>query len=273
MDNIDYSSLPKEQLQYLGMLDENGNLKKEEVSSATQVTAVEPPANLGIVNPAEPSKKKNLENKKKIDDEEKPRESRLAKIKEKLKRESFKHISNEKAIDGVKTVKTDSLTTTEMKSFFKSLKDWRLLKDEGFNVDLVEEDEEVIECVVMDEKGNELIIRYYSDGCLKLENNYVVSPYPEVGTKSHCVQFICFEEKQKENMITEIKYSIMLFIEQCLNSGSEVDIYNESDFSSEEEGDESFFEEKPKKKIKKESNKSLKSHSLKLRLPTKFVRK
>jgi hypothetical protein len=163
-----------------------------------------------------------------------------------------------------------------MKSFFKSLKDWRLLKDEGFNVDLVEEDEEVIECVVMDEKGNELIIRYYSDGCLKLENNYVVSPYPtypEVGKASHCVQFICFDEKQKENMITEIKYSIMIFIEQCLNSGSEVDMYTESDFSSEEEGDESFFEEKPKKKIKKESNKSFKSHSLKLRLPTKFVRK
>lgn len=275
MEKPDYSSLPKEQLEYLGMLDKDGNLKEEEVSSATQVSAVEPHATVCTMNPVD-SLKKDLEKKVKIKDDGDEKKLKINKIKEKIKKESFRTIKNtslkEKAIDGMKSVIKD--TDYSDKSIFDCFADWRLLKDEGFSVELVDEDDGVEEFVVMDEKGNELIIReYFDEKIFRFEENYVRSEKPEQGLKKHYVIFDDYTGNSFDNICSRIKQRILYFIEECLNEGAEVDVYTESDVPADVSEDMSEVEEEnyKKKKLKKESK--FKSHSLKMRLPTKFVRR
>lgn len=274
MEKPDYSSLPKEQLEYLGMLDKDGNLKEEEVSSATQISAVEPHATVCTMNPID-SLKKDIEKKVKIKDDGDEKKLKINKIKEKIKKESFRTIKNvslkEKAIDGVKSVMKNA--DCQSKSLFDCFADWRLLKDEGFSVELVDEDDGVEEFVVMDEKGNELIIRNYCDEkIIRFEENYVRSEKPEQGLKNHYVIFNDYTGTNFDSICSGIKQRILYFIEECLNEGSEVDVYTESDVSEDEPEDMSEVEEDyKKKKLKKESK--IKGHSLKMRLPTKFVRR
>lgn len=259
MDNnieLDYSSLPKESLAYLGMLDENGNIIKEE-STATQVTPAEPRENMGLVNPAD-SKPKNMEKKNRIRDNEDIKKSKLMKIKEKIKKDNTHKISSlkHKAMESVDLEKQDntnlqiktssSSSCPKLNSVYDLVKDWRLLKDEGFEVELSDEDEEVEEITIFDEMGNEFIIRKYPDCIFKFET---ILSHPVDSYSGHFVDFIDESISKDEDLIKDIKNKILYFIQDCLNFESEPDLYTEADDDEIEKNKEEI---KPKK-IKKES--------------------
>lgn len=183
-DGNELKNLPKETLEYLGLLDENGELKDTKNECATQVLS-EPTDQTFMSNPAESAKpslkKKNngvasVGLKPETGEKRSEKKSVSSSLKRRMSavRESVKARFAENKPAKVESAEYPD--EVQMRSVYDALLDWPVIEGEGFHVELTDDSAEYESFVLLDEKDREHVeFTVYCDGTLKH-----ISSVPEI---------------------------------------------------------------------------------------------